>query len=336
MRSLRQYRLFVTLLVLPVLAIVLIVILVMALTGGDEEPPGEATPTAPAAGTVSGPAPTPTRLGVTPIATPIVVQPTQPPVPEPTPTPQPEPTPTEPPVPTPTPTPEGPISYEVQEGDTLFSIASAYGVSVDDLVSFNDLPDENFIFVGQVLEVPTDPEQVRERVESRPVATTAVVVPSDGLNVRDAPSTETGTVQYVAPGGTELSLTGVIEVIDDIEWREVGDGNWVQAQYLEIGVRAAPTAAPVETAAPAAAPAPAATATPAAAPAPTGETVRATIVPTAGLNVRVAADPNASVAYVAPGASELELTGETQVVNGVTWWQVVDGNWVQGQFLKFG
>lgn len=61
----------------------------------------------------------------------------------------------------------------------------------------------------------------------------------------------------------------------------------------------------------------------------------AVVVPTAGLNVRVAADPNASVAYVAPGGSSLALTGETSVVNGVTWWRISDGNWVQGQFLKF-
>jgi len=216
----------------------------------------------------------------------------------------------------------------VQEGDTLFSIASAYGVSVADVVEFNDLPDENFIFVGQVLEVPTDPAQVIERRESRPVATTAVVVPSDGLNVRAAPSTETGEIQYVAPGGTELALTGVTEVIDGIEWREVEGGNWVQAQYLEIGVRAAPTAVPE------AAPAPEATQE--ATQAPTGDTVRATVVPTAGLNVRSTADANGAVAYVAPGGSELELTGETQVVAGVTWWQLTDGNWVQGQFLKFG
>lgn len=329
MRSLRQYRLFVTLLVLPVLAIVLIVVLVMALTGGgEEEQPLATTPTAVPTAAVSGLQPTPGR---TPVAPTITVAPTQPPVPEPTPTPASTPTPTEPPIPTPTPTPEGPIEYAVQDGDTLFSIASAYGVSVADLVDFNDLPDENFIFVGQVLEIPTDPAQVIERRESRPVATTAVVVPSDGLNVRAAPSTETGAIQYVAPGGTELALTGVIEVIDGIEWREVEDGNWVQAQYLEIGVRAAPAPDPTPTAAPeAAAPAPAATQPPA------GETVRATVVPTAGLNVRVAADPNASVAYVAPGASELELTGETQVVNGVTWWRLTDGNWAQGQFLKFG
>ena len=198
MRSLRQYRLFVTLLVLPVLAIVLIVILVMALTGGgDEEQPVEATPTEAPTAAVSGLRPTPGR---TPVATTVHVEPTRPPVPEPTPTPAPTPTPTEPPVPTPTPTPEGPIEYAVQEGDTLFSIASAYGVSVADVVDFNDLPDENFIFVGQVLEIPTDPAQVIERRESRPVATTAVVVPNDGLNVRAAPSTETGAVQYVAPG----------------------------------------------------------------------------------------------------------------------------------------
>lgn len=61
----------------------------------------------------------------------------------------------------------------------------------------------------------------------------------------------------------------------------------------------------------------------------------AVVVPNAGLNVRTAADPDASVVYVAPGGSRLELTGETLVVHGVTWWQVTDGNWVQGQFLKF-
>ena len=61
----------------------------------------------------------------------------------------------------------------------------------------------------------------------------------------------------------------------------------------------------------------------------------AVVVPTAGLNVRTASDPNASVAYVAPGGSELELTSETQVVTGVTWWQLTDCNWVQGQFLNF-
>ena len=29
------------------------------------------------------------------------------------------------------------------------------------------------------------------------------------------------------------------------------------------------------------------------------------------------------------------LTGASTLVAGVTWWQVTDGNWVQGQHLRF-
>ena len=72
------------------------------------------------------------------------------------------------------------------------------------------------------------------------------------------------------------------------------------------------------------------------APAPAGESLRATVAPSAGLNVRAGPDPSAAVVYVAPGGSDLQLSGGTQVVDGVTWWQLTDGHWVQGQFLKFG
>ena len=131
-----------------------------------------------------------------------------------------------------------------------------------------------------------------------------------------------------------MALTGVKKKIDGVEWWELDDGNWTQGQYLELGVKAAPTEAPTETPAPEAGTTPAGDAT--TTPAVAGDTVTAVVVPDAGLNVRELADPNATVAYVAPGASTIELTSETVVVNGVTWWQVYDGNWVQGQFLKFG
>ena len=347
MRSLQQYRLFVTLFILPILVIVGVVVAITFVAGGDEGEPAE---------TVGGTAQTTAGTGLpgttvssqAPIVTmpAIATAPTQTPVPEPTPIDQPtptvSPTPTMPPVDTPTPEPEGPIEYAVQDGDTLFTIAVEFGVSVQDLVEFNELPDENFVFVGQVLEIPTDPSQIIERRESRPIPTTAVVIPVEGLNVRDEANTETSTVQYVAGGGSELALTGVKKKIDGVEWWELDDGNWTQGQYLEIGVKAAPTEAPTETPAPEAGTTPAgdATTTPAGdattTPAVAGDTVTAVVVPDAGLNVRELADPNATVAYVAPGASTIELTSETVVVNGVTWWQVYDGNWVQGQFLKFG
>jgi LysM repeat protein len=44
--------------------------------------------------------------------------------------------------------------YVVESGDTLFTIASKYGLSVDDLVAANQIPDRDQIKVGQELVIP--------------------------------------------------------------------------------------------------------------------------------------------------------------------------------------
>jgi LysM repeat protein/predicted nucleic acid-binding Zn ribbon protein len=79
------------------------------------------------------------------------------PTPPPTNTPSP-PTQTPPPTPTSapseTPTPSGPISYVVEEGDTLFSIAEQFGVSIDALIFANTILDPNNIGVGTQLIIP--------------------------------------------------------------------------------------------------------------------------------------------------------------------------------------
>ena len=59
----------------------------------------------------------------------------------------------------------------------------------------------------------------------------------------------------------------------------------------------------------------------------------AQVWPTAGLNVRAAPDPNARVQFVAPGGTSLVLRQVVHQVNGVTWVQLVSGEWVQRQFL---
>jgi LysM repeat protein len=62
------------------------------------------------------------------------------------------------PTPTPTPTPQPPpfTEYEVQLGDTLSSIAQAYGTTVDELVRINGLASQDVIIsVGQKLLVPS-------------------------------------------------------------------------------------------------------------------------------------------------------------------------------------
>lgn len=61
------------------------------------------------------------------------------------------------PQPTLTPTPSGPISYIVEEGDTLFSIAQQFDVTMDALIAANELEDPNTIGAGTELTIP-DPE----------------------------------------------------------------------------------------------------------------------------------------------------------------------------------
>ena len=96
----------------------------------------------------------------------------------------------------------------MQADETLSGIADAYGVSMEDIVAFNELPNAEEIFVGQIIEIPTDPSQLAERLDARPVALTGVVIPSDGLNVRDQPNTATSTVQYVRARGIATQPDG--------------------------------------------------------------------------------------------------------------------------------
>lgn len=75
----------------------------------------------------------------------------------PTDTPQPTPSPTI----TDTPTPSGPISYKVQEGDTLYSIAQKFGIQLDVLLAFNPaVADAGTIQVGQDITVPPPSAEV--------------------------------------------------------------------------------------------------------------------------------------------------------------------------------
>ena len=63
-----------------------------------------------------------------------------------------------------TPTPDNPHNlpplrttpdvYTIQAGDTLGLVASKYGVSVEQIVTYNDLADANLLSVGQVINIP--------------------------------------------------------------------------------------------------------------------------------------------------------------------------------------
>lgn len=142
-----------------------------------------------------------------------------------------------------------------------------------------------------------------------------VVLPEVGLNVRDAPSVDEGAVQYVALQDEELELTGETTEVDGIVWYQLADGNWVQGQYLEISERVSEAMldATPEAAAPAI----------------------GCVIPEIGLNVRDAPSvTDGVVQYVALQGEELVLTGQTVEAEGATWYELEDGNWVQGQYLE--
>ncbi len=58
--------------------------------------------------------------------------------------------------PTETPTPSGPLTYLVEEGDNLWSIAAEFGVDVEILMYVNNIAVANEIWVGQELIIPEE------------------------------------------------------------------------------------------------------------------------------------------------------------------------------------
>ena len=51
-------------------------------------------------------------------------------------------------------TPGSGQQYEVQDGDTLYGIAGRFGTSADSIAKLNALENPNFIYIGQVLQIP--------------------------------------------------------------------------------------------------------------------------------------------------------------------------------------
>ena len=122
--------------------------------------------------------PLPTPVGdpdSLPVATPVPVQPTLEPVP-----------------------PAEPVQdqiHTVAPGDTLFKIASQYGVTIDVIVAANDIPDVNQLEVGQQIlipapgsAVPTSPAEVIVGETPAPPADTPTESPpaADGTHVVQA------------------------------------------------------------------------------------------------------------------------------------------------------
>ncbi len=69
-----------------------------------------------------------------------------------------------------------PATHTVRKGDTLYSIALEYGLDYRDLVSWNALPDNSLIHVGQVLKL-TPPQPENSAVQATSIESTVQTTP---------------------------------------------------------------------------------------------------------------------------------------------------------------
>ena len=117
---------------------VVLALVVTSCFGEDEDPAESTTTTAQAA-----PAPPPATPATPPETVPVTVPPTPPET-----------------VPVTTATTQPPVDgdrillYTVQAGDTLFSIAQRFGVSLDDVIEANNISNPDVIYEGDTLTIP--------------------------------------------------------------------------------------------------------------------------------------------------------------------------------------
>jgi LysM repeat protein len=131
----------------------------------------------------------------------------------------------------------GPISYTVQTGDTLWSLAEQFGLPAELLAGANPTINPEALFPGDILVIP-DPRQPLLDVTVAPGEMGArVLAEVDLLRLRAAPNTEAAILaQLVA-----LTPLKVVGRTADSTWLQVitvlGDTHgWVSADYVEVFV----------------------------------------------------------------------------------------------------
>lgn len=72
--------------------------------------------------------------------------------------------------------------YTVKSGDTLSEIAQVYGTSVNDIVSINQIQNENLIFVGDKIEVGNIVENETVSAQATEVAPVAVIAEQEDVS----------------------------------------------------------------------------------------------------------------------------------------------------------
>lgn len=109
--------------------------------------------------------------------------------------------------------PGGPITYRVQPGDTLLTIAAQFNVTVEDIMAANELENPNFIQVGQELIIPVGGLSTPTSTAAPIPQPTDTPGPTSTLQPPTATPTGTFTPLPVTPPATEPMVV-IREVLD--------------------------------------------------------------------------------------------------------------------------
>ena len=108
--------------------------------------------------------------------------------------------------------------YTVRAGDTLVSIASTYGVSVDDLLAANQLTPDSILSIGQKLAVPST-NSLSTRTPLPPLPTST---PRALPKTPSSPAQDYVTIKEIVSGGTladeAVVLTNLSGKVDLTGW----------------------------------------------------------------------------------------------------------------------
>jgi LysM repeat protein len=105
------------------------------------------------------------------------------------------------------------LEYVVKAGDTLSTIAAAHGVSLDTLLSINNLPNPNVLAVGQVLRLPEPPDEYSPNFKIIPDGRLVRGPGSRLFDVEDFINRQPGYIRLAVDevNGDVLSATQIVE-----------------------------------------------------------------------------------------------------------------------------
>ncbi len=123
-------------------------------------------------------------------------------------------------------------TYVVQTGDSLSSIADRFRIPIADLVELNNLPNPDFVFVGQRLQIPGG-DGVAESTENASDATAAPVTSGILLTALEAPGDLSAeALQITNDSDQVVNLNGWTVGLDDGPSYTFGAGSLFPGGYI--------------------------------------------------------------------------------------------------------